>query len=162
MSHFHLKWKPLHIYSVLSTEVLYCMLMTLKVQLLSYSGSSCNIVPAGLPTASPGMLHTIKVYLLTSKCILCSVLILFKLVLQSFWITGDTVSQWGDLKVTAKVTTHFNIINWTFWLQPQQHSHKSYCYTELKEPECLCYMQTNIMMCRLKTKNSFKQPHCRR
>lgn len=114
MSHFRLlfvKWKPPHIYSVLSTEVLPCMPMILKVQLLSYSKYSCNRAPAGLPIASPGMLRTTKVDLQSSKCICCLTLTLFNLLFQSFWITGDTLLHWSDLKGTAKVTTRFYTIN---------------------------------------------------
>lgn len=53
------------IYIVLSTEVLCCMLMALKVQLLNYSKYPCNRITAGSPTASPRMLHTIKVHSIT-------------------------------------------------------------------------------------------------
>lgn len=94
------------------------MPMTLKVQLLIYPEYSFNRVPSGFPTASPGMLHTTKVYLQSSKCNLCLALILFNLVFQSFWFTGDTVLQWGDLKGTPKVTTRFHTINEHFNYNP--------------------------------------------
>lgn len=116
------------IYSVLSTEFLCCMPMSLKVQLLSYSEYSHNRVPTGLPTASPGMLHTPKVHLQSSKCILCLALILFSLIFQSFRITGDTLAvRWFERYSEGNNT--FLHYQWTFWLQPQQQSHKSYCYT---------------------------------